>query len=94
MEKTSMKQLIESTALVTKTTQKQTEETVRAFIEELKLTLCKGNAVTIQGFGMIKPVHRAEKKGHNPATGESITIPAQDTVTFKVSKKFRGSLNG
>lgn len=32
MEKTSMKQLIESTALVTKSTQKQTEETVRAFI--------------------------------------------------------------
>lgn len=94
MEKTSMKQLIESTALVTKTTQKQTEETVRAFIEELKLTLCKGNAVTIQGFGTIKPVHRAEKKGHNPATGESITIPAHDTVTFKVSKKFRDTLNG
>lgn len=94
MEKTSIKQLIESTSLVTKTTQKQTEKTVRAFIEELKLVLCKGNAVTIQGFGTIKPVHRVEKKGHNPATGESITIPAQDTVTFKVSKKFRDTLNG
>ena len=94
MEKTSMKQLIESTALVTKTTQKQTEETVRAFIEELKLVLCKGNAITIQGFGTIKPVHRKAKKGHNPATGESITIPAQDTVTFRISKKFKETLNG
>ena len=94
MEKTSMKQLIESTALVTKTTQKQTEETVRAFIEELKLVLCKGNAITIQGFGTIKPVHRKSKKGHNPATGESITIPAQDTVTFRISKKFKETLNG
>lgn len=94
MEKTSMKQLIESTALVTKTTQKQTEETVRAFIEELKLVLCKGNAVTIQGFGTIRPVRRNARKGHNPATGESITIPAQDTVTFKVSKEFRNTLNG
>ncbi len=42
MEKTSMKQLIESTAFVTKTSQKQTDETVRAFIEGLKLALCKG----------------------------------------------------
>ena len=94
MENTSMKQLIESTALVTKTTQKQTEKTVRAFIEELKLVLCKGNAVTIQGFGTFKPVHRAEKKGHNPATGESITIPAQDMVTFRISKKFKETING
>ena len=93
MEKTSMKQLIESTALVTKTTQKQTDEIVKAFIEELKLALCKGNAVTIQGFGTVKPVHRAQKKGHNPATGESITIPAQDTVTFRISKKFKDLLN-
>lgn len=76
MEKTSIKQLIESTALVTKTTQKQTEETVRAFIEELKLVLCKGNAVTILGFGTFKPVHRAERTGHNPSTGEKVLIPA------------------
>lgn len=93
MEKTSMKQLIESTALVTKTTQKQTEETVRAFIEELKLALCKGNAVTIQGFGTIKPVHRKARKGHNPSTGESINIPEHDTVTFSVARTFKDLLN-
>lgn len=93
MEKTSMKQLIEGTALVTKTTQKQTEETVRAFIEELKLVLCKGNAVTIQGFGTIKPVHRNARKGHNPSTGEAINIPEHYTVKLAVSKKFRDTLN-
>lgn len=93
MEKTSMKQLIESTALVTKTTQKQTEETVRAFIEELKLVLCKGNAVTIQGFGTIKPVHRNARKGHNPSTGEAINIPEHYTVTFSVARNFKDLLN-
>ena len=93
MEKTSMKQLIESTALVTKTTQKQTEETVRAFIEELKLTLCKGHAVTIQGSGTIKPVHRNAKKGRNPSTGEAINIPEHDTVTFSVARTFKDLLN-
>lgn len=94
MEKTSMKQLIESTALVTKTTQKQTEETVRAFIEELKLALCKGSAVTIQGFGTVKPVHRKARKGHNPSTGEAINIPEHDTVTFSTARTFKDVLNG
>lgn len=94
MEKTSMKQLIESTALVTKTTQKQTEETVRAFLAELKLALCKGEGVALREFGTFKPVHRAERTGHNPSTGEKVLIPAKDTVTFHVSQKFRDTLNG
>lgn len=94
MGKTSIKQLIKSTALVTKTTQKQTDEIVKAFIEELKLALCKGNAVTIQGLATLKPVQREPRVGHNPATGEKLTIPAHDTITFKVSKKFKNTLNG
>lgn len=94
MEKTSMKQLIESTALVTKTTQKQTEEIVRAFIEELKLVLCKGNSITIQGFATLKPIQREPRVGHNPVTGETLNIPSRYTVKLIVSKKFKDLLNG
>lgn len=93
MEKTSMKQLIESTALVTKTTQKQTDEIVKAFIEELKLALCKGNAVTIQGFATLKPVQREPRVGHNPSTGEMLNIPSRYTVKLIISKKFKDLLN-
>ena len=93
MEKTSMKQLIESTALVTKTTQKQTDETIRAFIEELKLALCKGNAITIQGFATLKPVQREPRVGHKPSTGETLNIPSRYTVKLIVSKKFKDLLN-
>lgn len=93
MEKTSMKQLIESTALVTKTTQKQTDETIRAFIEELKLALCKGNAITIQGFATLKPVQLEPRVGHNPSTGETLNIPSRHTVKLIVSKKFKDLLN-
>ena len=93
MEKTSMKQLIESTALVTKTTQKQTDEIVKAFIEELKLALCKGNAITIQGFATLKPVQREPRVGYNPSTGETLNIPSRYTVKLTVSKKFKDMLN-
>lgn len=93
MGKTSIKQLIESTALVTKTTQKQTDETIRAFIEELKLALCKGNAITIQGFATLKPVQLEPRVGRNPSTGETLNIPSRYTVKLIVSKKFKDSLN-
>lgn len=94
MEKTSIKQLIESTALVTKTTQKQAERIVRAFIGELQLNLAKNRSITILGLGTFKPVHHDARVGHNPATGEKLTIPAHDTIIFKVSKKFKETLNG
>lgn len=94
MEKTTLKQIIAGTAVMTGTTQKKTEEVIRAFIGELQLHLCKGRSITILGFGTFKPVHRAERTGHNPSTGEKVLIPAKDTVTFHVSQKFKGTLNG
>lgn len=94
MEKTSMKQLIDGTAFVAKKTKKETEEIVKAFIEGIKLSLCKGNAVTVRDLGTFKLVHRKARQGYNPVTGETIIIPEKDTVKFVVSKAFKDVLNG
>lgn len=85
--------MVSNTAVTAGVSQEQARKVVKAFIAELKLALCKGDAVALREFGTFRTVHRAPKKGHNPVTGESITIPAQDTVTFKVSKEFRNTLN-
>ena len=45
-------------------------------------------------YYMLDMRYTVERQGHNPANGESITIPATDTITFKVSKKFKDMLNG
>jgi DNA-binding protein HU-beta len=42
--------------------------------------------VQLTGFGTFSTVHRKERKGRNPGTGEEITIPAQNSVKFKPGK--------
>ena len=86
-------QIIEDTAMAAAESKERTNKIIKAFIAEIKLALCKGDAVALREFGTFNPIHRAERQGHNPATGESITIPAKDTVTFRISKKFKDMLN-
>jgi DNA-binding protein HU-beta len=46
----------------------------------------KGERVTLAGFGSFKVVERAEQKGRNPQTGQSIVIPAHNVVKFRPGK--------
>lgn len=94
MKRIGFEDLVENTAVTAVVSKEQARKVIKAYLEELKLALCKGESVTLREFGTFNPIHRAERQGHNPATGESITIPAKDTVTFKVSKKFKDTLNG
>lgn len=41
---------------------------------------------TLPGLGKLVKKHRAERMGRNPATGESIKIPAKTVVKFRVAK--------
>ena len=45
--------------------------------------------VTIPGFGTFSTKSRGERQGRNPATGETITIPAKKYVHFKPGKTLR-----
>ena len=40
----------------------------------------------LPGFGKMVKVNRKERMGRNPATGESIKIPAKTVVKFRLSK--------
>ncbi len=44
------------------------------------------NGFLVPGIGKLVLVQRAERQGRNPATGESITIPAKQVVKFRVAK--------
>lgn len=43
--------------------------------------------VQIRGFGSFRIVAQAERKGRNPRTGETVTVPAKTVLKFKASKK-------
>lgn len=47
----------------------------------------KGERVTLSGFGSFRVVERAEQKGRNPQTGQSLIIPAHNVVKFRPGKK-------
>ena len=59
----------------------------------VKEALSQGEEITIRGFGTLSVVHREERKGRNPQTGEEVTVRAHRIVKFKPSKEFKTILN-
>lgn len=54
---------------------------------ELAYAQVKGHGeFAINGLGKLVKVHRAARAGRNPATGETIQIPAKTVVKFRVAK--------
>jgi len=41
---------------------------------------------TVPGLGKMVKKHRAAREGRNPATGQTIKIPAKTVVKFRVAK--------
>jgi DNA-binding protein HU-beta len=56
-------------------------------------TLKSGDKVQITGFGTFQAKQRAARTGRNPATGGTITIPAQTTPAFKAGQGLKDALN-
>jgi DNA-binding protein HU-beta len=65
-----------------------TKAQVRTFFEELaKVAYADAkNGFVLPGFGKLLLVHRNARMGRNPATGESIQIPAKTVVKFRLAK--------
>ena len=57
------------------------------FEELAKLSYTEAkNSFTLPGIGKLVLVNRAARMGRNPATGETISIPAKTVVKFRVAK--------
>ena len=67
---------------------------VESLFDEISGSLKKGSEVILPGFGTFRVTERAERTGRNPATGETITIPAGKRPAFKPSNKLKEAVNG
>ncbi len=47
----------------------------------------------VPGFGTFKIKKMAKREGINPRTKEKITIPARNSLSFKVAPKLKDNLN-
>lgn len=59
------------------------EQSLNALLEAIQEALASDGKLSLPGFGSLVVEERKERKGHNPRTGESITIPAGKVVKFR-----------
>jgi integration host factor subunit alpha len=74
--------------------QKKSTEMVEQLLETIKSTLASGEDVLVSGFGKFCVNDKKERKGRNPATGDSMMLRPRRVVTFKCSGKLRRKVNG
>ena len=65
-----------------------TKKQAKEFLESLAAMAYKGakDGFTIPGVGKLVKVRRKARMGRNPATGESIKIPAKTVLKFRIAK--------
>jgi len=68
-------------------------ETVELLLETIKQTLATGEDVMISGFGKFCVKGKRQRRGRNPATGDSMLLSPRRIVTFKCSGKLREKLD-
>lgn len=69
------------------------EKTLEALCDVAAAELIGGGEVSLPGLGKLKAARTAERTGHNPRTGEPVTIPARNKVRFVAGKDFKAALN-
>jgi len=85
-------ELVAALAEKTGLTKKDAEGALAAFTDIVTCTLKKGEKVQLMGFGSFEVKSRAARKGHNPATGKEIDIPASKAPVFKAGKAFKDAI--
>jgi DNA-binding protein HU-beta len=73
-----------------------TKKDATAVLEELSAVAYKEakKGFTIPGIGKLVLQKRKARMGRNPATGESIKIPAKQVVRFRVAKAAKDGILG
>jgi DNA-binding protein HU-beta len=73
-------------------TRKEVSEFMDAMVEMAYAVTKKEGEFTIPGLGKLQKKHRDARQGRNPATGETIQIPAKTVIKFRVAKQAKDSI--
>ena len=65
------------------------QEALEVMLDTFKATLKKGEKIQLIGFGSFEVAKRAARKGVNPQTKKTISIPAKKVVKFKAGKELK-----
>ena len=86
-------ELIAAVANDANLTKKDAEAAVNSALNTITAALKDGDKVTLVGFGTFEVRERPARKGRNPQTDATITLPPRKVMVFRLSRKFRSELN-
>lgn len=83
-----VKELAEATGIGNKVAKQFLEKFSEIAVRETK----KKGVFVMPGIGRLVRVERKARTGRNPATGESIKIPAKKVVKFRIAKSVKDAI--
>ena len=86
-------ELIAAVAAKTGVSKKDAAAVVDATFDCITEQITAGDKVQLIGFGTFEVRERAERKGRNPKTGETITIAASKAPAFAAGKALKDAVN-
>jgi DNA-binding protein HU-beta len=72
---------------------KPATEAVNAVLETIQSTVAAGDKVAITGFGVFEKSERPARTARNPATRETIQVPASSVPKFRPGADFKALVN-
>jgi DNA-binding protein HU-beta len=87
------KELVAAVAESADLEQKTVDAVLRGLQSTLESAAAKGEKVSVPGFFALAVGHRAQREGRNPATGDTITIPAANTVKLTPGSALKEAAN-
>jgi len=72
---------------------KDLEKFTSIILNEIKLTLKRGERVELRGFGVFSTKIQKARISRNPKTGEKVNTPKKKTIHFKMAKDLFKNLN-
>ena len=92
MAKMTKSQLYSTLAEKTGLSRKQVAAFMDSFVEVAYRETKANGEMVVPGLGKLVKKNRAARMGRNPATGESIKIPAKTVVKFRMSKAAKDAI--
>jgi DNA-binding protein HU-beta len=86
MSKMTKTQMIATLAEANEVTKKEATAFLESIAELAYKEVKKNGECIVPGFGKLVKAKRKARDGRNPATGETIRIPAKTVVKFRLSK--------
>ena len=72
---------------------KDLEKFTSIILNEIKLTLKRGERVELRGFGVFSTKIQKARISRNPKTGEKVNTPKKKTIHFKMAKDLFKKIN-